>query len=144
MKRLQLWVRIILVKPAIIDKRFTADLSGFSPSKDNNSSIQLTYYSPSKLTYQSNASSDQYAVFSEIYYQPGWNAYIDGELIDHDRVNYVLRGMKIPAGNHEIEFRMAPQSYKIGEWIAYTCSSLLVLLILFAVYKHNKEGMIEA
>ena len=67
--------------------------------KDSTATIQLNHYDVTTLTYRSNTHKEQFAVFSEIYYKEGWNAYIDGVLTPHVRVNYVLRGMKIPAGD---------------------------------------------
>ncbi|MEI2707655.1 MAG: YfhO family protein [Chitinophagaceae bacterium] len=61
------------------------------------------------VTYKSKATSTQFAVFSEIYYDKGWNAYIDGKLTPYAKVNYVLRGMPIPSGEHEIVFKFEPK-----------------------------------
>jgi uncharacterized membrane protein YfhO len=85
-------------------------------------------------------------VFSEIYYQPGWNAYIDGVLADHFRVNYVLRSMVIPAGDHQIEFKFEPSLFPVGEGIALASSALLLLLFLGAlvceIRSKAKESMV--
>ena len=70
-----------------------------------------------------------FVVFSEIYYKPGWNAYVDGEMVDYYRVNYVLRGMRIPEGNHSIEFVYEPFSVKEGK-IIIIISTLLMLAFL--------------
>ena len=60
---------------------------------------------PSTSKVESSAKKDQLAVFSEIYYPKGWNAYVDGQLTEHINADYVLRAMKVPAGNHKIEFK---------------------------------------
>jgi uncharacterized membrane protein YfhO len=81
-------------------------------------------------------------VFSEIYYQPGWNAYLDGKPVDHFRCNYVLRGMKAPAGNHKVEFRFEPTHYYTTDNIAMVGSIVLVLLIgglLFVWFRNSPE-----
>jgi hypothetical protein len=129
---------------AIIDRRFENHLAGLKIRQlaDNDTSalpsgrsakIYLTSYKPNHLQYISAANSEQLAVFSEIYYDKGWNAYTDGKLTPHFRVNYVLRAMRIPPGNHKIEFRFEPESYFIGEKVSLLSSVLIILLILGSI-----------
>jgi hypothetical protein len=113
---------------AFIDKRFVA--SGQTYEKDSAAKIQLTNYHPNHLTYTSETSKKQFAVFSEIYYQPGWNAYLDGKLTAHYRVDYVLRGMEIPEGKHEIIYKFEPEHYFKTEKIAYLGSILWILILI--------------
>lgn len=108
-----------------IDKRFSEQLTGFNITPDTNASIKLTTYQPNKLVYQSNAQQPQLAVFSEIYYDKGWNAYVDGVLTPHMRCNYVLRALKVPAGQHQIEFKFEPKAVATGETISLVSSILL-------------------
>ncbi|MFH1320669.1 MAG: YfhO family protein, partial [Bacteroidota bacterium] len=117
-------------KTAIVDKRFDKKLAGFIPKTDPLSYIKLTEYQPNYLVYESKTSFEQLAVFSEIYFDKGWNAYVDGEPTSHFRVNYVLRAMRIPAGEHNIEFKFEPKEYYIGEKISFACSSLLLVVIV--------------
>jgi uncharacterized membrane protein YfhO len=78
------------------------------------------------LNYVSHSKSDRLAVFSEIYYkEQGWQAYLDGQPVDHIEVNYVLRAMVIPAGDHKIEFKFHPSHYFIGEKISLASSLIL-------------------
>jgi uncharacterized membrane protein YfhO len=115
---------------AIYDKRFENQVKGHLISKDELAVIALTDYKPNHLTYKSETVKEQLAVFSEIYYDKGWNAYIDGKPAPYFRANYVLRAMIVPGGNHTIEFKFEPKVYKSGEKIAYASSILLVLLAL--------------
>lgn len=104
--------------------------------------IELTNYDPKTMTYSSNSSSEQFAVFSEIYYrgeEGDWQAYIDDEPARHIRVNYVLRGMKIPAGEHEIVFKFRPKSYYAGETISLTSSIILVLVVLLSLFLYFRK-----
>ncbi len=112
---------------AIVHQEFADYLSGLNPTKSG--TIQLTKYEPNELVYSSNTSSEQLAVFSEIWYEPnkGWKAYIDGEPADHIRVNYILRALRVPAGQHTVEFRFEPRMYNIGTTVSLICSSLLLL-----------------
>lgn len=118
---------------AVIDKRFEDKLSGFQPSKDSTAVIYFEEYKPNYLKYETESSKDQLAVFSEIYFANGWNAYIDGELKPHWRANYVLRSMIIPAGEHTVEFKFEPKIYYTGEKISLAGSILLVLFVIGGV-----------
>jgi hypothetical protein len=129
-------------KTAIVDKRFKGELQGFHPRKDSLGYIRLTSYKPNHLIYESNASFEQLAVFSEIYYPSGWNAYIDGQRAPHFRANYVLRCMRIPAGKHTVEFKFEPEIIAIGEKISVASMSLLVLLIAGASFYEWKNSKI--
>ncbi|MBD79630.1 MAG: hypothetical protein CL840_11990 [Crocinitomicaceae bacterium] len=116
----------------VIDKRFKELYSSWSQSFDSSGSITLTSYEPEQLAYDYNSSTDQLVVFSEIYYHGNkdWIAYIDGVEQKHFRVNYVLRGLVVPAGKHKIEFKFKPQVYYIGERISLAGSSIIVILLL--------------
>ncbi len=118
----------------VVDQRYAAQLNGLNPAADSLSTIKLAEngYAPNKLKYESNSTAEHLAVFSEIFYPKGWNAYIDGKKSDYMCANYVLRAMKIPAGKHEIEFRFEPEVYRNGENMAMVGSILLYLGILAA------------
>ena len=121
----------------IVDQRFSENLINLNDSFSG--TINLDLYKPNYLKYNSNSSNDGLAVFSEIYYSDGWNAYIDGEKSEHFRANYVLRAMKIPAGNHIIEFKFEPSSYLNGEKISLASSISLLLLLFLALFKEYKS-----
>ena len=124
---------------AIVHNEFGNYVNGLQPS--GGGTINLTEYKPNHLTYSSNASNEELAVFSEVWYGPnkGWNAYIDGQVVDHIRVNYILRALKIPAGSHKIEFKFEPASYFRGEMITLILSILLVLGLFYVLYRTFKE-----
>ncbi len=128
---------------AIMDKRFEEGLAGFKPLTDSASSIVLTAYQPNKLVYTTQASSEQFAVFSEVHYEKGWNAYVDGALVPHVRANFLLRAMKVPAGKHEIVFKFEPTVIATGEKIAYASSFALyggLILIMIMTLMKRKKG----
>ena len=107
---------------------------------DSLATIKLTKYSLNELNYESISNQNEFAVFSEIYYKDGWNAYIDGELKPHFNVNYVLRGLEIPAGKHVIEFRFEPKVIQTGSTIALISYVLLVLIpVGWFFYDKKKE-----
>ena len=122
---------------AVVDSRFK-DLV-IQNSSNENSSILLTEYKPNYLKYTSTSTSDGIVIFSEIYYEKGWNAYVDGELKPHFRANYVLRGMQVPTGNHIIEFKFEPKTYQIGESVSLASSIILLLLLGFVSFKEFKD-----
>jgi hypothetical protein len=125
-------------KTAIIDKRFLDKIPAISSlqidSLPSNTFIKLTEYKPNKLTYISETPRPLFAVFSEIYYNDhkGWNAYLDGQKVPHVRVNYVLRGMALPAGKHQIEFKFEPQIFYKAQKVELL-SSIFAGLVLLAL-----------
>ena len=120
-----------LSNKAIVDQRFGLSTTSYSAT----GSIMLSSYEPNHLVYDVNVDEVSFAVFSEIFYDKGWNAYINGELNAHYRVNYVLRGMNLPKGEYQVEFKFEPQSVAIGSSISLVCSCLIYLLLAFVGFK---------
>ena len=107
---------------------------------DSTATIQLVLYKANMLKYDFSAQEDQFAVFSDVYYKDGWNAYIDGTLTPYYNVNYVLRGMEIPRGKHTIEFKFEPIVIKQGNTITLVSYFLLLLIPIgwFVVQRKKK------
>lgn len=105
--------------------------------------IELTSYDNKEMVYRANVQNGtQLAVFSDIYYTPknqAWRAYIDGEEVEHIRVNYLLRGLKVPAGEHEIKFVFHPKSYYMGGTIDLTFSIILLLVLGGSIFMYLKK-----
>lgn len=97
--------------------------------------IKFHEYQPNKLTYSTISDERQFAVFSEVYYPDGWKAYLDGKEVPIHRVNYLLRGVEIPAGEHELEMRFEVAQYHTNNNIALAGSILLALLLIGAFVK---------
>lgn len=114
---------------AFFDKS-TQNLAIKQPGLNPAATITLTKYNNDTIEYATKSVTDQFAVFSEIYYPSGWNAYLDGKKVDHYKVNYVLRGMPVPAGNHTIAFRFEPESYIIGSTISNWTTVILYIILL--------------
>jgi uncharacterized membrane protein YfhO len=125
---------------AIVNKEFTRLAQANSIQLDSLAKIKLIQYKPNHLIYKSSNANDGIAVFSEIYYKDGWNAYIDTKKADYFKADYTLRAMKIPAGNHKIEFKFEPQVVKTGSTIALISSLLMLVLIGGGVYFLRKEN----
>jgi uncharacterized membrane protein YfhO len=112
------------------------------PVPDPAATIRLTKYDNDTVVYQTNAPTPQFAVFSEIYYPGGWNAYLDGKKTDFYKVNYLLRGMPVPAGQHTITFQFEPAPYKTSYQVALWSGILLYLMLaaaLFMLWRQNKR-----
>jgi uncharacterized membrane protein YfhO len=81
------------------------------------------------------------AVFSEVYYDKGWNMYVDGVKKPYFRADYVLRAAQLEAGNHKVEFKFEPTSYYLGEKISLVGSILLLAALGFAFYSERKKRL---
>ena len=127
---------------AVLDKREQSKVT-VTPQYDSTASIQLIKNLNDNITYQSKAATNQFAVFSEIYYPNGWKAYIDEKETPIVKVDYALRGLNIPAGNHTIRFTFAPPSYNLGNilnLIAGIVSILALLICAFLIFRQSKKS----
>lgn len=120
----------------VLEKEFNDALNQVKVG-DGIGNIELTEYAPGYLKYNSRSASDQVAVFSEIWYPEFWDVTIDGKPTDMFRVNYILRAVGVPQGNHEIVFSFRPQP-KLG-WLSLISSVLLALALIYLVYKRYKK-----
>ena len=111
----------------------------FSTEVDSLAYIRLTEYSLNSLTYETSSKFDEFSVFSEIYYKNGWNAYIDGELQPYTNVNYILRGMEIPKGEHIIKFTFEPSVIKTGNTISLISYALMLLISISWFFYYKKK-----
>ncbi len=118
---------------AVVNKSVFPGKDQLNFETDSTAVIELTQYEPNHLTYQSYNSHEGVAVFSEMYYPNGWNAYIDEKLVPHFEVNYVLRALEVPAGNHKIEFKFQPTLVDVGGKITMASSILLILVLLYGI-----------
>ena len=119
---------------AVLNQKFEDYLPSQGFNADETAQIELISYSPNELVYEYSAEGEQLAVFSEVYYADGWQAYIDGEEAPHFRADYVLRAMMVPGGRHSIVFKFEPQVVKTGSIIALASSVLLGLALLGGLY----------
>ena len=116
---------------AVVHTEYSDYMGNFRVQKDSGR-IELIEYAPNRLVYQSNTNTDQFAVFSEIWYGPdkGWKVAVDNVPSEHIRANYLLRAMIVPAGIHTIEFRFDPDSVRIGAELTEWSSLFLIILLL--------------
>jgi hypothetical protein len=131
---------------AVIQKKYSDYLKGLVIQPDSAAMIVLTEYEPEKMTYSYNISTEQLAVFSEVFYNTdkGWNVYIDNEKVDpFVKANYVVRALRLPAGSHTIEMRFEPRSYYTGSTIGLIASVLVLILFFGGMYLYFKNRSTE-
>src|SRR5690606_12309405 len=119
---------------AVINKEFLSKIPTQNIQRDTLSTIELFSYQPNHLVYEASTATDQLAVFSEVYYPQGWNAYINGKPAEYFRANYVLRAMVIPQGNNKIEFKFEPKVMQTGSTISLASSIVFLLILLSGLY----------
>ncbi len=118
------------LQTAIVDKKWESVLGTTAFKFDSTAQIKLLTYKPHELEYQTKTTSIQIAVFSEVFYEKGWNAYIDGTIVPHGRADYILRSMTVPAGEHKILFKFEPKTYYLAQHLALISSILVVILTI--------------
>jgi hypothetical protein len=131
----------------VIDQTFKNKVPFEQPVYDSSAYIKLIKNDNDDITYDFNASSNQFAVFSEMYYSKGWEAYIDGKPADYCKVDYALRGMAVPAGKHTIEFIFDSKFVDTGEYLSVFANIFAFIYILFSCFmvwktrKNNKKDV---
>ena len=116
-------------------------LSSTSYGLDSTAVIKLVDYKLNQLVYESNNSNDGFAVFSEIYYENGWDVFIDNVKVDLHNVNYVLRGLNIPKGTHRVTFKFNPSVVKTGSNISLISTIFLILITLGLITFNYKKRL---
>lgn len=126
---------------AIVLTKEVGNLNFKSSTMDSTATIVLKNYKPNKLEYKTDNHQKGFAVFSEMHYPHGWIATLDGIEVPHYRVNYLLRGMEVPAGKHTITFEFKPQVVATGTKISLAGNVLLILWLLGAgvVFYKNRR-----
>ena len=127
---------------AVVDNRLAEKIEPQAPTPETLASarIGLTEYRPNYLRYEYSAPEKAVAVFSEIYYDKGWTAYVDGKESPYFRADYVLRAMELPAGKHVVEWRFRAPGWNTVEAVTGICSALILLGAAAAiVYAFRKK-----
>lgn len=126
-------------KVMVVDEKFKSLIDARKVGYNGNEFIKLTKYHPDHMTYEYSSGKDALAVFSEIWYDKGWNAYLDGQKIPYFRADYLLRAAQLPGGNHKLEFKFEPTSYYTGETISLFASILLILGLAYVIYSESRN-----
>lgn len=123
---------------AVVNKQFEGMIKdGYNT---DGATILMDDYKPNHISYTSKSSTDQLAVFSEMYYHDDWVAYIDGKEVPHLRANYILRSLPIPAGEHKVEFKFEPKMIVIGDIIAISVFVLIMIALGYALFLESKKS----
>ena len=112
---------------------------------DSTASISLVENKNDEVLYKSNSSKKQFAVFSEVYYRLGWKAFVDDKETPIVKANYVLRGIVVNPGKHNIRFEFTPSSISTAKKASSIASFLMWgLLIGLAVFTIKNSPLIKA
>lgn len=117
---------------AVVEDKYKAAITA-APKYDSIAYIKLVRNINDTIDYRFSSATPQFAVFSEVYYPKGWKVFIDGTKADYVKTDYVLRGMYIPAGNHDIEWRFEPESFTVGRMISIISNILVALLLIVTI-----------
>lgn len=126
-------------KEAFVSEEFKDKFNGQRLGVPVNASIKLTSYHPDKMVYEYSTPTEAFAVFSEVYYEKGWKAFVDGKEVPIIRADYILRALQLPGGNHKVEFIFDPESHKLGGMLTLIASIILGLGLVAAVYYSVKN-----
>ena len=126
--------RFDLNRVAVVDQQFAGQLGDDLKHPRPGGNVELTAYTPNRVTYRSTLDQRSLVVFSDSYYEGGWRATIDGEPADHLRANYILRALPVDAGEHVIEFEFGFEPFEKGEKIAMAGSILVLLVLLGGIF----------
>jgi hypothetical protein len=124
-----------LSSTAIVAERDLPEQRAFATDGE----IDLVEYAPNYLKYRYTAAEPMFAVFSEIFYDKGWSVTVDGQAAEAVRVDYILRGMQLPAGEHTVEWSFRAPNWGVVNTVTALCSLLVVAVLVFAIYKKSKE-----
>lgn len=128
-------------RTALVDERYRSIIGDAPVTADPSASAELTAYETNKLTYTVRSQAGGVVVFSEIWYGPDWQASIDGQPVEHARVDYVLRGLRVPAGEHEVVFSIHSKPFHSSRPYMMAASALVLLLALGALVREARSAL---
>ena len=123
---------------AVVEEAYKKYIAAM-PVPDSTASIQLIKNDNDIINYKSSSKTNQFAVFSEIFYDRGWKAYIDDKEAPIVKTNYALRGLAVPAGNHTIRFEFKPESFYKSKTIAMASSAVVWALLGFTIFWYARR-----
>ncbi|MDM1296777.1 YfhO family protein [Sphingobacterium sp. N143] len=121
-------------KEAFVNQQYQNEIKAKTSNAPTTGEIKLTSYHPDKMQYEYTTANDAFAVFSEVFYDKGWKAFVDGKETPIIRADYLLRALQLPAGTHKVEFIFDPESHKMGNILTLISSIILGLGVVAAIY----------
>ncbi len=112
---------------AVVSERDAENFENLGFVEPDKRSIELAEYRPNYLKYNYSSPEDAVAVFSEIFYDKGWTAYVDGVKAPYFRADYILRAMRLPAGGHTVEWRFRAPNWALAEGITGVASAMILI-----------------
>jgi hypothetical protein len=119
-----------LTRVAVVDRAYEELVPDRFRHDSISGSVSLIEYRPNRMTYEVELDQPSLVVFSEVFYEGGWNASINGEPVPHLRANYILRALPVEAGVHTVEFEFIFEPFETGETISFAGSVFILLLLL--------------
>ncbi len=132
-----------LATSAVVAERDAAHFDNIGFAEPDTRSINLAEYRPNYLKYTYTSPEDAVAVFSEIFYDKGWTAYIDGEEAPYFRADYILRAMSLPAGEHTVEWRFRAPNWTLAEGITGVASAIILLGVVAVLVLRLRKKEVE-
>jgi hypothetical protein len=127
---------------AVVDQRYRAVLGEEPVQVDSSAYVRVIEQRSNKIAYTLMSRKGGVVVFSEIHYAPDWQAYVDGEAVDHACANYVLRALRIPGGEHTVEFRVQSRPYEASSGIMLVTSLLILAGVAFAAFNEWRKARV--
>jgi hypothetical protein len=127
-------------RTALVDERYRSVIGDAPVTPDPSASAELISYRTNALTYKVRSQAGGVVVFSEIWYGPDWHATLDGQPVEHARVDHVLRGLRVPAGEHEVVFSIHSKPFHTSRPYMMAASALVLLLALGALARQARSA----
>ena len=125
---------VLLESELFANRLLKIALAGGQTAGAAKSDVNVTRYQSNRIEVQTSNSEAGFLILSEIYYR-GWEARVDGRRASIDRVNFTLRGVELPPGNHKVEFVFRAHSFRNGA--AWSAVGLLLLCIGGAISRRK-------
>lgn len=138
---------IVLLDPRFDPETMVVVGEKYAPEKDfyhATGEVKLTKYQPNNLVYTaSSTGGDGLVVFSEIFTEQGWTVKIDGKEAEPLRVNYVLRAVEVPEGEHTIEWSYRAPNWEATEGVSFSFSLIILLscvaALIYYIISHERR-----
>ena len=95
---------------------------------------QIVSYEVNSVSIKTSSQVPKLLLLSDTY-DPGWQAYLDGNPVSIHRADYVFRAVAVPAGNHTVQFKYNPTGWRVGRWISLAAFVILLVMGVHKIYE---------